>query len=415
MSHSHTAYAREDVEDAKRGSPSVSLEPWASARGLAFPGPGLSGQLVTVLPRFAEYQFNVCRGELVPGRLGQVAHELNEIEAHEGSIRAGGTFFGTRVVTRRGFKSMIGWSDDRPDEPFAANAAWAPTTKVVLRVPEAILMPRVVIRNADRMRLDHPNLGPHGMPGFRMAQSQWISPEFEAWLGLACAPLTAISASYVSLTLDHGLLAVARNGFVGDPATLDHLVSVASAIAQNLATGAEAPPAFADPLPPPDPSTWPGFLVPQPHEIDAFARLAQTNRMVQEDAVALHRAFRRLPFPGVAKGVLRGVIPGTAAQGRVVIAAQGGRTFGTYRTVVLAAAVPGAATPVGGIFHQPTDSYVEVADGVAAGWPRTRTPNGFDSEASIARAVATLSVSWSWLNSRPVDCCAVTELGPRNT
>ncbi len=390
MSHSHTAYAPEDVQDARRGAPSVSLEPWAAARGLTFPGPALSGQLVTVLPRFAEYQFNVCRGELVEGRLGQVAHELHEIEAVEGSIRAGGAFFGTRVVTRRGFKSFIGWSDDRPDEPFAANAAWAPTTKVVLRVPEAALMPRVVIRNAERMRMDHPNLGPHGLPGYRLAESRWIGPELEAWLGAACSPLTAISASYVCLTLDHGLLAVARNGFISDPAMLDHLVSIAAVIGQNLSAGTEAAPAFASPLPPPDPSTWPGFLALQPHEIEAFARLAEANAMVQEDAVALHRAFRRLPFPGVAKAVLRGIVPGTTAHGRVIIAAQGGRTSGTYRTVVLAPAAPGAATPIGGILHQPTDSYVEVSDGVAAGWPRTRTPNGFDSEASIARAVTTL-------------------------
>ena len=390
MSHSHTAYAPEDVDDARRGAPSVSLEPWAAARALTFPGPGLAGQLVTVLPRFPEYQYNVCRGELVQGRFGQVAHELHEIEAHEGSIRAGGVFFGTRVVTRRGLKSFIGWSDDRPDEPFAANAAWAPTTKVVLRVPEADLMPQVVIRNAERMRRDHPDLGPHGMPGYRMAQSGWISPELQAWLGGACAPLTSIPASYVSLTLDHGLLAVARNGFISDPATLDHLVAVTAMIAQNLAAGAQSAPAFATRLPAPDHSAWPGFLIPQPHEVDAFARLADANRMVQEDAVALHRSFRLLPFPGVAKAVLRGVVPGTAAEGRVVVAAQGGRTSGTYRTVVLVPAAPGATTPVGGIRHQPTDTYAEVSDAVAAGWPRTRTPNGFDSEASIARAVATL-------------------------
>ncbi|MCB0898168.1 MAG: hypothetical protein H6528_10680 [Actinobacteria bacterium] len=390
MTHSHTAYAPEDVDDARRGEPSVSLDAWAASQGLSFPGSGLAGQLVTVLPRFPEYQFNVCRGELVPGRLGQVAHELHEIEAHEGSIRAGGAFFGTRVTTRRGFKSLIGFSDDRPDEPFAANAAWAPTTKVVLRVPEAALMPQVVIRNAQRMRIDHPDLAPHGMSGYRMAESGWISPELREWLALACAPLTAISASYVSLTLDHGLLAVARNGFISDTATLEHLVAVTATIAQNLASGAEAAPDFAAPLPPPDPATWPGFLTPQSHEVDAFARLADANGMVQEDAVALHRSFRLLPFPGVAKAVLRGPIPGTRADGRVVIAAQGGRTSGTYRTVVLAPAAPGATTPVGGVLHQPTDSYVEVSDGVAAGWPRTRTPNGFDSEASIGRAVAAL-------------------------
>ena len=237
MSHSHTAYAPEDVEDARRGAPSVSLELWGASRGLAFPGPGLAGQLITVLPPFPEYQFNVCRGELVQGLFGPVAHELHEIEAHEGSIRAGGAFFGTRVVTRRGLKSMIGWSDDRPDEPFAANAAWAPTTKVVVRVPEAALMPQVVIRNAERMRIDHPDLGPHGMPGYRLADNGWISPELQAWLGLACAPLLSVDASYVSLRLDHGLLAVARNGFMHDPATLDHLVTTAATIAENFAAG----------------------------------------------------------------------------------------------------------------------------------------------------------------------------------
>ena len=390
MSHSHTAYAPEDVEDARRGAPSVSLEPWGASRGLAFPGPGLAGQLITVLPPFPEYQFNVCRGELVQGRFGQVAHELHEIEAHEGSIRAGGAFFGTRVVTRRGLKSMIGWSDDRPDEPFAANAAWAPTTKVVVRVPEAALMPQVVIRNAERMRIDHPDLGPHGMPGYRLADNGWISPELQAWLGLACAPLLSVDASYVSLRLDHGLLAVARNGFVHDPATLDHLVTTAATIAENFAAGAEPSPAFATRLPAPDPVAWPGFLTPQPHEIEAFARLADANRMVQEDALSLHRSFRRLPFPGVAKGVLRGAVPGTSTDGRVVIAVQGGRTSGYYRTVVLVPAAQGATTPVGGILHQATDSYVEVSDGVAAAWPRTRTPNGFDSEASISRAVAAI-------------------------
>ena len=390
MSHSHTAYAPEDVEDARRGAPSVSLELWGASRGLAFPGPGLAGQLITVLPPFPEYQFNVCRGELVQGRFGQVAHELHEIEAHEGSIRAGGAFFGTRVVTRRGLKSMIGWSDDRPDEPFAANAAWAPTTKVVVRVPEAALMPQVVIRNAERMRIDHPDLGPHGMPGYRLADNGWISPELQAWLGLACAPLLSVDASYVSLRLDHGLLAVARNGFMHDPATLDHLVTTAATIAENFAAGAEPSPAFATRLPAPDPVAWPGFLTPQPHEIEAFARLADANRMVQEDALSLHRSFRRLPFPGVAKGVLRGVVPGASADGRVVIAVQGGRTSGYYRTVVLVPAAQGATTPVGGILHQATDSYVEVSDGVAAAWPRTRTPNGFDSEASISRAVAAI-------------------------
>lgn len=390
MGHSHTAYAPEDVDDARRGAPAVSLQPWAAERGLAFPGPGLAGALLPVLPDYAEYQHNVCRGELVAGRFGQVAHELHEIEAHEGSIRAGGAFFGTRVTTRRGLKSFLGWSDDRPQEPFAANAAWAPTTTVVLRVPEAALLPKVVVRNAERIGADQADLGPHGLPGHRLVRSQWIDADLEAWLGGVCAPLAEVRASYVALTLDHGVLAVQRNGFLVDPAALDHLVGVAATVAGRLAADAGPAPAFAGALPAPDPASWPGFLRPQPHEAEAFARLAEATGLTPEDPLALHRAFRRLPLPGVAGAVLRGPLPGSATDGRLVVTTQGDRTAGAYRTVVLAPATAGAVTPVGGVRHEPTDTWAEVADGVALAWPRLRARGGFGSEAALANGLTTL-------------------------
>ena len=46
-----TAYAPEDVEDAERGAPAVSLEGWATGRGLEYLGSALAEAFVTVLPR----------------------------------------------------------------------------------------------------------------------------------------------------------------------------------------------------------------------------------------------------------------------------------------------------------------------------------------------------------------------------
>ena len=37
MGHNHTADAPEYVEDARRGAPAFSLQPWAHARGLTYP------------------------------------------------------------------------------------------------------------------------------------------------------------------------------------------------------------------------------------------------------------------------------------------------------------------------------------------------------------------------------------------
>jgi hypothetical protein len=50
MGHSHAAYAREDVEDAKRGEPSFSLDRWATDRGLEFVGQALPGSFGSVSP-----------------------------------------------------------------------------------------------------------------------------------------------------------------------------------------------------------------------------------------------------------------------------------------------------------------------------------------------------------------------------
>ena len=322
-----------------------------------------------------------------------MAHELEELEVDEGGITRGGAFYGVRTKGGRGLRGLIGLEKKVPNEPFATWAAWVPTTRVVLRVPEIALLPRIVVRPSDRMAaLGNPKLDDVGLGGFRMAESRWIGEDLRRAAGAAARPLGSLPVPFAALTIDHGLVSVHRNGFAGND-EIDPLVGVASAIAEGLVAMVApllAPQPFEQPLPPPDLATWPpGFWQPQPHEADAFGRAAAELGLQPEDAVALHRTFPRLPAPGTAMGAARGVLPGSSAAGRVAFFGQGGRTSGTYRTVTMVPARPGAATPIGGQVHQPTDTYAEVVDGVAVAWPRVRREGRLDSAESVAAALDT--------------------------
>lgn len=380
MSHNHTAFAPEDVEDARRGAPAAGLEGWATARGLEPLGSTFLTAFLTALPRFDDYVFNVCRGEVRPGRFGMVAHLLEELPATDGEIDGGGTFYGTRIVTKRNLGSFFGFEKARPDEPFAANAAWAPTTGVILRVPELALQPRITLEvesgflNFGGGR----DLGPAGVPGWRLHTTDWVSDELAAAVTAAVQPLAGLGVSWGRVLLDHGILAVVRNGFVADPAVLDHLVGTAGAIADTLAATA------------PLPAGTPPWCQPQEHEAAAFRQGAGQYGMALADPVELHRTHRHLPFPGRALGLLSGRLPGATADGMLAFTTQGALTTGSYRTVVLAAATPGASTPVGGTLHQPTDQYVEVADGLAVTWPRVRAVGKLESAEKSAAGVTTL-------------------------
>ena len=377
MGHNHTAFAPEDVDDARRGTPATSLQSWAAPRGLLFTEAGLTGAFVTVLPRFPEYTFNVCRGEVAPGRYGQVAHLLEELAATEGSIDGGGTFYGTRLVTKRNLLSFVGIEKDRPDEPFAANAAWAPITGVALRVPELVLLPRFVVRTSSTFL----NLGGGrdvGLPGLRLLDNQWIGDDLAAAIGAAVQPLGGLGANYVRLLVDHGQLSLVRNGFVAEPERLDHLLATAVAVADALADSA------------PQATGTPPWCQPLEHEVDVFRRAAAELAMNADDPVAFHRAVRRSPLPGRVHGLLHGTVPGTHAEGRVAFTVQGGRTTNTYRTGVVVPAAPGATTPVGGTVHAPTDQYAEVVDGLAYSWPRVRSVGRLDSAERTAAGVQTL-------------------------
>lgn len=396
---SYAAYALDDVADAKRGSPDVSLADWAAGRGLEFRGSEVLGAFAHVMPLWPDYVFNLAKGTVAPGRFGYVAHELDEVSLDDdGGARMPGGYFAMRVHGKsRGLLDLMGISIDkkRPNEPFAAISIWVPTTAAAVRVPDAALLPAMTIRSADRFPLaGNPKLDDGGLPGFRMAGSQWIGDDLRLALAGAARPVGALGAAYASVRLDAGLVSVRRNGFVAG-AELDALADAAVAIAEGIAAIARpglSPQPFEQPLPAPAMEQWPpGYVRPERHEVDALARLAGEIGMVQEDAVALHRTQPRCPVPGRALGVLRGVLPSTGATGRVAVFSQGRHTSGTYRSAVIAPAAPGATTPVGGVRHEASDLYVEVADGVAYAWPRGRSAGAFNAAATVAAAVQTLT------------------------
>lgn len=400
--HSHAAYAVEDTEDARRGEPAVSLAPWASRRGLEDLGSSLPGAFTPVMPRRQAYVFNLSRGPFGSGRYGYLAHELDEVGLDDrGQPKTPGGYFDVRVSTKLGgIRGMLRFSahldEKRPDEPFAARAFWLPVTTAAVRVPEAALLPVVVIRSADRFPLaGNPKLAEHGLPGFRMRGSGWIDDTLRAAVAGAARPLAGLGAAYAGLRLDRGVVSVTQNGFVADDARLDRLASTVAQIADALSAVAAplvAPQPFAVPLPPPDRSTWPpGYDPLERHEVDVLARVAAELGMAPEDPVALHRSQPRCPVPGRAIGVVRGVLPGSGTEGRVGFFVQGGHTGGSYRSAVMAPARPGAATPLGGTLDEGSDLYVEVADDVVYAWPRARSHGALDAAATVAAAVPTLS------------------------
>jgi hypothetical protein len=399
--HSYAAYAPDDVTDAKRGHPEVSLQPWATARGLEYMGSTLPGAFSPVMPIWQDYVFNLCRGTFAPGRYGYVAHELDEVGLDDkGGPRQTGGYFAVHVNQDvGGLRGILRFAahleDKRPNEPFAARAFWLPTTTVAIRVPEAALLPVVCIRSSERLPpLGNPALDDVGLPGFRMAGSQWVDDRMRAAIGRAAGPLAALGAAYARLRLDRGVVAVTRNGFV-DPAALDQMVAIALAVAEGVAHVAHpmtAPAPFSTPLPMPQPETWPpGYDRPQDHEVDVLGRVSAELAMVQEDPVAFHRAHPSCPVPGRALGVVRGVLPGTAIEGRVGFFVQGGHTSGTYRSAVMVPAATGGTTPLGGALDRPSDLYVEVADGVAHAWPRVRSVGALNAGATVAAATEALT------------------------
>ena len=310
-----------------------------------------------------------------------------------------GTYYGRRSVARPGLRSLIGLRKKIPDEPFAAQAMWIPTTGVKVLVPEAALIPRVVIKSNDYMPTSQATLAPWA-PSFRMRSNQWITPEQRDALAAAVGPtLEQLDATFARVELVNGALGLRVDGFRSDPADLDRLIAATGAMADALTEVAKpgwAPGPFDQPLGPFDRSTHPpGYRSfdggSDRSGIDAMERDAAAMGLVVEDPVALHRRFPHLGLPGTSMGVLAGSLPGSTRFGRLTWQTQSHPTSSMYfrRAAIVAAGSGAPALPVGGTLVASSEMYVAAADGLAWCWTQGYSPGRLDTADLVERALAT--------------------------
>lgn len=393
----HAAFDRSDVEDARRGHPLDSLETFATANGLEYRNREQAGAFLSTLPTWPDYIFNLCRGTMPSGRLGQLAHELYEVEAHNGSVRAAGTFYDVRVTTRTSFMEIGGLEvGTRENVPFAGNAVWIPTTTVHVRTPEVNRLGVVrIARSQSFTGKGDKELERAGLPGFRAIRGE-DNDALAAIVDACKAFLLARSDTHVDLRIRYGLVALTVNGYRHDHADLQHLIACADGIAN--AVGALTPPALTTPFATLGPAAGtvgsrPGVPLPHPLLVPAYAQTAAQLGMHNEDISHLMALAPRCTIPGIPSGVLVGNLPGTSSPCRLVWFEQGGRTSGSSRGGVVMPAAKGATTPLGGVLNEQTGMYEEVVDGVVACWRKQRSFNTLDTNEIIAAATATLRAS----------------------
>ena len=410
MSSQHTAafstaaFSPESVEDARRGHPAVDLAAYGRSRGLEPMGQVLIGHVAGLNPLWQDHVFNVLRGELWGGRFGTVQHELAEVGlADDGSPTQPGEYHGRRSTARPGVGALVGWRRDEPNEPFGAQSMWLPATGCKVLVPEAALLPRLVVLSSTHAVASEPSLAPWA-PSFRMASSRWVEEPLRQAVAAAIGPqLDSLATTYVRVELAHGALGLLVDGYRHDPAELDRLVAATAAMADAFAELAR--PWWVDggwdgPLWAVDPTTHPpGYRSFQgDHERsgqDALERDAARWSMTVEDPVALHRRLPLLPVPGTSMGVLRGALPGSTVQGRLTWQTQShpGSSWYLRRAALVAVPPDAPALPVGGVLVRDTDMYLASAAGVAGCWTRTNSEGRLDTEDLAQRAVATFRLA----------------------
>lgn len=390
----HAAFDPADVEDARRGYPAVSLEPFATANGLGYSNNEIYGGFLSTLPVWPQYVFNICRGAL-GGRLTQLSHELLEMEASEGSIRSGGTFYGVRVTTRRSAREMMNLGSGDPENaPFAGNAVWIPTTTVHIRVPELNQLPTFWIRRDGEMTLGRKTLDHYGLPGFRIGPSLKADDPFAGTVATACQPIATRGDAYIRLQVKYGVVALTVNGYRTNEQDLQHLINTAAHAAYNLVALTQPATAnFATPGPAAGNRPPAGVPLPHPSYTPAYAKVAGDLGLLQEDAHYLAHLLPRCPLPGVASGVLFGTLPGTNTVGRMVWFEHGGKTSSTVRGGVIVPATSGVSTPLGGVVHEATGMRVEVVDGIAYCWKVQRFSGRLESAQLTPDARAALTAT----------------------
>ena len=408
--HNRAAYAREDVDDSKRGRPSFDLAAYATRRGMRFRDSVRMGAFMSASPIWPDYVFNAMDGALPSGRYGLIEHELDQQAIDQDGFDQGGSYYSVRTTYRnpddwKAFltSGLIGGQKETPNEPFAGNHAWLPASSVSVRVPEVnAIGPLDVRRKVNYPRFGVTDLGDFGLSGFRTTGLEKEDPNREVVADAisrgAGAALAACQSPYLRLEVGYGVVTLRRNGFASEE-ELGELVANAERIAAAFADACLrrcAPQAFDAAVP----AAAPGPELSKKERAfaeivdggltQAGARIAAELGLEVEDPVNYHRAFPRVPMPGRARIVARGTLPGTSTVGRVVYTSQGRRAGKTMRGGVLLPATADAPDlALGGEVVEATNMYGETADGIAALWDRGRVSGQLGSADLVRRALAT--------------------------
>ena len=313
------AYKREDVEDAKRRRPGVSLEGYAESRGLRFIDTLTVAGFEGPMPSDSRLQWNVIREER-DGRLHAVFHHTLPVlwrSEEEGTGPPGVVSYPYRPKWGlRWLIELVPWVGPIVESALPAKdkrppAVGVPTTVAAALVPEAACVPDFVLKAGRLEPLSAP--APSAEFAGRLADTEF---------GAAIRRLTDRAQCEVSL--DHGRLSLRVDGYLAEEAELDGLRESTAAAARALAQAAapeHAPQPFAQPLPPvrwpsgshelltsdadaPD-DIWRNMHRPPSPWFAQLRALADRHGAELEDQLGFHRAFPRAPVPGVTFAVMR--------------------------------------------------------------------------------------------------------------
>jgi len=374
------AFSREDVADAKRGAPAVSLAGYAADRGLQFLDHATPAGYRTAVPCEPEFQFNLMRGPLPGGEFGVVGHEafglpwVGGTVAWSGWVETVGRPKGTGLRARDFALSMLpgadlftGWGSEKV-EPLRT-----PSTIAAVRLPESAgLQPHLRIDNRDAAPpYDFGNdVDLHALGLLLHADPAAPADLLDAFLAEPVASTLQAHAGdpLFQVLITCATLVVRRNGWIADPAQLDELCGFASSLARNARAACRARlprQPFEEALPAPAWQTGApparGFAL-EPHWQEWATATAGRLGLALEGAVAYHRAFPSVPAPGFAKVVMRGTLPVLGVFGRLVVHTEPGAS----RAAVLVPAPEGVTSgPDGDRIETEPPVRLEVRDGLA--------------------------------------------------
>jgi hypothetical protein len=363
----------ESAERAHRGRPDGDLTAWASSRGLDFRGQtAQAGYYSVTCPWSVDTVWNVVRGPLPGGSYGVVCHDVRFYEglaAGEGStlqyFKVPYTDAGVRVahlgpltglhVARRAehyTESSQVWSKRALDD--LGLRGWVATTR----------------KHSDPGVVDRVIAGP-------------VRDILSAQPGIG-----------FELRVEYGQAIAAREGFLMQDEDLDSLAETACVLAdavRDICAPATELPSLDTVL---DPPVWVDDVHAKPDDTFTFwpigallervVQIADERGLAMEDPRMFHQRFPGLNMPGEAFGVLRGTLPGTTVDGRLIASAErpmwiddevnrmltdpGGPVGCDVAVVAVHVETP--ATPPEGVVEE--DMRVAITDGVMTTWrPRS--------------------------------------------